>query len=92
MAATGRADLSQELGFPGQKNHPAVLEAEEFIIRKVLEHGKHPIIAAESAGRVGQLYEMGVRCFSSGKGRGAPGEKGSRKPGKCLKIFHLNKG
>ena len=91
MAATGRADLSQELGFPGQKNHPAVLEVEEFIIRKVLEHGKHPIIAAESAGRVGQLYEMGVRCFLVGKDEALLAKKAAENL-ENVKNFHLNKG
>lgn len=67
MAATGRADLSQELGVPGDKNHPDVIAAENFIISKTLEHGKIPAVAADSAGRVRELYDMGVRCFLTGK-------------------------
>lgn len=43
MVATGRADLSQELGVPGQKEHPDVIEAENFIIRRALEHHKVPV-------------------------------------------------
>lgn len=67
MAATGRADLSQELGVPGEKDHPDVVCAENMIIRKTLEHGKIPAIAADSPKRVQELYEMGVRCFLTGK-------------------------
>lgn len=67
MVATGRADLSQELGVPGQKNHPDVIAAENYIIQKTLEHGKLPTIAADSPQRVSTLREMGVRCFLVGK-------------------------
>ena len=67
MIATGRADLSQELGVPGQKDHPDVVNAENEIIRKTLENKKFPIITAGSPKRVQELYEMGVRCFVVGK-------------------------
>lgn len=67
MVATGRADLSQELGVPGQKNHPDVIEAENLIIRKTLEYGKIPTIAADSEARIAELSAMGVRCFLIGK-------------------------
>ena len=67
MAATGRADLSQELGVPGQKDHPEVIAAENMIIRKALKHKKIPCIAADSRKRVQELYDMGVRLFVIGK-------------------------
>lgn len=67
MVATGRADLSQALGVPGDKNAPEVIEAEEYIIRKTLEHGKIPMIAADNAERVARLKQMGVNCFLIGK-------------------------
>lgn len=67
MVATGRADLSQELGVPGQKDHPDVIAAENYIIQKALEYGKIPTIAADSPQRVSALHEMGVRCFLVGK-------------------------
>lgn len=70
MVATGRADLSQSLGVAGQKNHPSVIEAENYIIKKALEYNKTPTIAADSAKRVQELYEMGVRCFVTGKDEG----------------------
>lgn len=64
MVATGRNDLSQSLGMPGDKNHPKVLEAEEFIIRKTVSYGKIPTILCKNPTRRKQLYELGVRCFS----------------------------
>ena len=67
MVATGRADLSQDLGVPGEKNHRSVIEAEEEIIRKTLEHGKVPTIAADDRARIAELKEMGVCCFLVGK-------------------------
>ena len=67
MVATGRADLSQELGVPGEKDHPDVIEAENRIIRKALEYGKIPTIAADSKERIAELAAMGVRCFLIGK-------------------------
>lgn len=67
MVATGRADLSQELGVPGQKNHPDVIDAENEIIQKAICHGKIPTIAVDTQKRVQELYQMGVRCFVVGK-------------------------
>lgn len=67
MVATGRADLSQELGVPGQKEHPDVIEAENFIIRRALEHHKVPVITASTPERIHALKQMGVYCFVIGK-------------------------
>lgn len=39
MVLSGRSDLSNALGVPGQKNHPLVLEAEEKIFRMAKEKG-----------------------------------------------------
>lgn len=63
MVATGKADLSQSFGVPGQKNHPDVLAAEALIVKKALEYGKIPTLAADTRERVEELMEMGVRCF-----------------------------
>ena len=63
MVATGKADLSQSLGVPGQKDHPDVLAAEEYIVKKALEYDKIPTLAAYTRDRVEELMEMGVRCF-----------------------------
>lgn len=40
LILSGRGDLSNALGVPGQKNHPLVLEAEEKIFKKALEYGR----------------------------------------------------
>lgn len=40
MVLSGRGDLSNSLGVPGEKTHPAVLEAEQRIFSKALERGK----------------------------------------------------
>jgi 4-hydroxy-2-oxoheptanedioate aldolase len=63
MVATGKGDLSQALGFPGQTSHPKVLEAESLVIKKALDYGKAPILLAKTPERVAELKEMGVFCF-----------------------------
>jgi len=40
MCLSGRGDLANSLGVPGQKNHPLVLEAEEKIFDSAIRHGK----------------------------------------------------
>jgi 4-hydroxy-2-oxoheptanedioate aldolase len=40
MCLSGRGDLANSLGVPGQKNHPLVLEAEEKIFESARKHGK----------------------------------------------------
>lgn len=67
MVATGKADISQALGVAGQKDHPDVLEAEAFIVKKALEYGKIPTLKAETPKRVAELKEMGVNCFLVGR-------------------------
>lgn len=64
MVATGRYDLSQALGIPGQNQHPDVLALEAQIIQKALAHGKMPMILAGTAQRVRELREMGVRAMT----------------------------
>ena len=67
MVATGKNDLAQALGVPGQNNHPDVIAAEDMVIRKALEHGKYPTLMVKSTKRIAELYEKGVRCFSLGR-------------------------
>jgi len=64
MIATGRNDLSQALGVPGQNTHPTVLAAEDLIIQKTLAAGKQPTILVKNTKRLQELYNKGVRCFS----------------------------
>lgn len=64
MVATGKNDLAQALGIPGQNTHPDVIAAEDMVIRKALEYGKYPTLLVKSKKRIQELYEKGVRCFS----------------------------
>ncbi|MCD8125674.1 MAG: aldolase/citrate lyase family protein [Lachnospiraceae bacterium] len=64
MVATGRNDLSQALGVPGQNTHPEVLAAEDQVIRKAIEYGKIPTLLVRDRKRLGELWEKGVRCFT----------------------------
>ena len=41
LIMSGRGDLANSLGVPGQKTHPIVLEAEEKLFAKALAKGKH---------------------------------------------------
>jgi 4-hydroxy-2-oxoheptanedioate aldolase len=57
----GEGDLSQELGYPRQTEHPAVLEAIEAVTRICKEHGVvvgHPHASASNAPR---LIEQGFQ-------------------------------
>ena len=67
MVASGRADISQALGVPGQKDHPLVIEAENYILAKAFEHKKIPTLSVSSKERMQELWEKGVRCFSIGR-------------------------
>ncbi|GHT02241.1 hypothetical protein AGMMS50276_32030 [Synergistales bacterium] len=40
LVAVGRQDLSQSLGYAGQTSHPAVVEAENMVIKKHWRRGK----------------------------------------------------
>lgn len=48
LVTVGKLDLSQSLGVLGQAGHASVLDGEEYIIQKALEHGKIPLITASS--------------------------------------------
>lgn len=57
----GEGDLSQELGYPRQTEHPVVLEAIEAVTRICKEHGVvagHPHASTSNAGR---LIEQGFQ-------------------------------
>jgi 4-hydroxy-2-oxoheptanedioate aldolase len=57
----GEGDLSQNLGFPRQYEHPAVVEAMTAILRTCKEHGVpcgHPHVDTSN---VGHLVELGYR-------------------------------
>lgn len=66
MVATGKNDLSQALGVMGQTSHPEVIEAENNVIAKALEHGKIPALMGDTPERVDELIKRGVFCVTVG--------------------------
>ena len=60
IVTTGRQDLSQSLGVPGQSAHPLVNDAEETVIRKAVEKGLQVMITAGTPERMLELREKGV--------------------------------
>lgn len=67
MVSSGRNDLSQSYGVPGQNTHPTVTAAEETVIKKSLEYGKQPVLLVSTSKRKEQLQAMGVRGFMLGR-------------------------
>lgn len=67
MVATGKMDISQALGVPGDTANSKVIQAEESVIRKAVHYGKMPIIKATSQQRVKELMAMGVNWFHIGR-------------------------
>lgn len=66
ILSSGKADISQSVGVPGQTDHPRVKEAEELIIKKALEYGKQPVVMAGNRNRIKELHSMGVKAFMAG--------------------------
>ncbi|MFZ7120269.1 MAG: HpcH/HpaI aldolase family protein [Eubacteriaceae bacterium] len=66
MISSGKADISQSAGIPGQTNEKKVIEMEDLIIKKSLEYGKQPVIMVNSRDRIKELLERGERFFSVG--------------------------
>lgn len=64
MVATGKNDLSQALGVPGQNAHPDVIAAEDMVIRKAVAHGKIPTLLVKNRKRIDELKAKGVCCFT----------------------------
>ncbi len=67
MVATGKNDLSQAFGVPGQNTHPDVIAAEDLVIRKATEHGKNATLLVKNKKRLAELEAKGVRCFAIGR-------------------------
>ena len=67
MVASGKADLSQALSVPGQKDHPDVIAAENYIVEKAKQHGNILTLSVSDPKRLQELKEKGVHCFSIGR-------------------------
>ncbi|MDR1732698.1 MAG: hypothetical protein LBR61_11455 [Synergistaceae bacterium] len=64
MVSSGRNDTSLSLGVPGETTHPKVLEMEDLIIRKALQHGKTPVIMVSSKEELQSMLKKGVKVFT----------------------------
>ncbi len=67
MVSSGKNDLSQSYGLPGQNNHPVVLEAENKVLAGAIAHGKQPVLLVSSEKRKNELAAKGVRGFMLGR-------------------------
>lgn len=69
IVTTGRQDMSQSYGVPGQSGHPDVNDAEETVIRKAAEKGLQIMISADSPEAMRELCQKGVYlntiCFDA---------------------------
>ncbi|MBN1968739.1 MAG: hypothetical protein JW870_05185, partial [Candidatus Delongbacteria bacterium] len=65
MVSSGKADISQSAGIPGQTNDPQVVEMENLIIKKALEYGKPPVILVNSKKRIDELLALGAKIFTT---------------------------
>ena len=66
MISSGKADISQSAGVPGNLNHSKVIEMENLIIKKALEYGKQPVILVNSRKRIEELLTLGAKAFTVG--------------------------
>ncbi|MEM7189139.1 MAG: aldolase/citrate lyase family protein [Pseudomonadota bacterium] len=63
----GTADLTAEMGIPGQVTHPDVVAAYETVIAACHKHGKHPGMGGVYAPDVMKQYvDMGMRLILAG--------------------------
>ena len=66
MVSSGKGDISQSVGKPGQTNDPEVAEFERLLVRKALEHGKTPVLLARGPEYVTEMLKAGVKVFTAG--------------------------
>ncbi len=67
LAAIGTADLTAEMGIPGQVTHPDVVRAYETVIAACQKHGKHAGMGGVYApDAMKQYIDMGMRLILAG--------------------------
>jgi len=64
LVSSGRGDISQSLGVPGETRHPKVIEFEDLVIRKTRQYGKIPTILATTKEDLSELLKKGVNVFT----------------------------
>ena len=67
LVCSGRNDLSQALGVPGQVNHPIVVEAEDRIIEKALAAGKKLQLTARTQEQAESFIRLGATVITTGR-------------------------
>ena len=60
IITTGSWDLAQNIGVSGKPDHPAVLEATEYVIKKTLEAGKVMLLGAVTPEAAAKLKQKEV--------------------------------
>lgn len=66
MVQFGPSDYSMSIGVVGQRNHPAVREAEEYVIKTALKKGIQPRAEIGSATQAERYLNLGVKHFCIG--------------------------
>ena len=67
LVGSGRQDVSQALGFPGEPNHPKVYEFEDTVIKKALQFGKIPVMVANNKEERDKYMKKGVNVLIAGR-------------------------
>lgn len=65
MVSSGKADISQSAGIPGQINDTKVIEMENLIVKKALEYGKQPVILVNNKKKIDELLSIGAKIFTT---------------------------
>jgi 4-hydroxy-2-oxoheptanedioate aldolase len=66
MVQFGPSDYSLSIGVPGQRRHPAVVEAEHHVIETALRMGVAPRVEVQELAQAEPYLEMGVHHFCLG--------------------------
>lgn len=66
MVQFGPADYSVSIGAAGERTHPAVLEAERYMIATALRMGVQPRVELADSGGLERYLALGVRHFNIG--------------------------
>jgi 2-keto-3-deoxy-L-rhamnonate aldolase RhmA len=66
MVSSGRADLSQSIGKPGQTADPEIVEFEALLMRKAIEYGKIPVFMVSTPIVVQEMMKAGGKIFTCG--------------------------
>lgn len=59
----GRADMSADLGLPGQTNHPEVVKRVEMMISACQRNGKIPGLLVQDVGSAKEWIGRGIRLL-----------------------------